>query len=184
MSELTITTAGSSQTAKPGFDKKKADIIYVTPTVIAGTTHVDDVMFNATEIPNAVSHRGGVAKLIGIGCIDQDAEKHDYDLVFMQKQQNLGTAGSGANVSDDDLMAAKPLGAIDCDWTATQVNVASVQGLNYFANQNRNGAAQQLPMLIKADVNSTSIYFSAIAKEEMDYAATDDLTFIFHIEYL
>ena len=41
----------------------------------------------------------------------------------------------------------------------------------------------QLPMLLQASDDSTSIYFSAIAKEEIAFAATDDLTFVFHIKY-
>ena len=160
------------------------NVIYVTPTVVAGTTAVDDVMFNATEIPNVVASRGGLSKLIGIGMIDQDAEKHDMDLVFMQNQYNLGTADAGADISDDNLMAAKILGVIDCDWSTSQVNLASVSGLNYFANQNRANTVQQLPMLLKAEEGSTSVYFSALAREEMAFEATDDLTFVFHIEYI
>ena len=160
------------------------NVIYVTPTVVAGTTAVDDVMFATAEIPNAVSSRGGVSKLIGILMIDQDNEKHNMDLVFMQNQYNLGTPDSGADISDDDLIAAKVLGAIDCDWDKVGVNIASVQGLSYFAGVNRDNASNQLPMLLKAEEGSRSVYFSAICREEMDYAATDDLTIVFHVEYL
>ena len=184
MSDLTITTAGTTQTATTGSDKKKADLIYVTPTIVAGTTAVDDVMFATTEIPNAVLHRGGTSRLVGIGIVDQDAEKHDMDLVFMQKQYNLGTPDASADIDDDDLIAAKVIGCIDCDWSATQVNISTVAGLNYFSGQNRSNTALQLPMILKADTNSTSVYFAALAREEMAFAATDDLTFIFHIEYL
>ena len=160
------------------------NVIYVTPTVIAGTTDVDDVMFATTEIPNAVSSRGGVSKLVGICMIDQDNEKHNMDLVFMQNQYNLGPADAVANISDDDLIAAKVLGAIDCDWDKTAVNIGSLQALSYFAGHNRDEKALQLPMILKAEEGSRSVYFSAICREEMDYAATDDLTFVFHIEYL
>ena len=160
------------------------NVIYVTPTVVAGTTAVDDVMFATTEIPNAVPSRGGVSKLIGICMIDQDNEKHNMDLVFMQNQYNLGTPDSGADISDDDLIAAKVLGAIDCDWDKVGVNIASVQGLSYFAGVNRDSASNQLPMLLKAEEGKTSVYFSALAREEMAFAATDDLTFVFHLEYL
>ena len=160
------------------------NVIYVTPTVIAGTTDVDDVMFATTEIPNAVSSRGGVSKLVGICMIDQDNEKHNMDLIFMQNQYNLGAPDSGADIDDDDLIAAKILGAIDCDWDKTGVNIASVSSLSYFAGVNRDNTANQMPMILKAEEGSTSVYFSAICKEEMAYAATDDLTFVFHIEYL
>ena len=158
-------------------------IIRVTPTVIAGTTHVDDVMFNSTEIPNAVIEKGGCSKLIGIMMIDKDNEKHDFDIHFTQNQQNFGTAGSAPSVSDSDLIASKPLASIDCDWSVTQINVGSITSFNYYAGVNRNDNAAQLPMLLQADENSTSVFFTAIAREEIAYAATDDLTFAFHIEY-
>ena len=82
------------------------EIIRVTPTVIAGTTHDGDVMFNATEIPNAVIGNGGCSKLIGVSITDQDQENHNMDLIFMSVQTNLGTAGSAPNITDDDLLAA------------------------------------------------------------------------------
>jgi hypothetical protein len=38
---------------------------------------------------------------------------------------------------------------------------------------------------LQAEGGSTSIYFTAIANgADIDYAATDDLEFVFHIEYL
>ena len=160
------------------------NVIYVTPTVVAGTTAVDDVMFATTEIPNVVASRGGTSKLIGICMIDQDNEKHNMDLIFMQNQYNLGTPDAGADIADDDLIAAKVLGAIDCDWDATGVSIGSVQALSYFAGHNRSNTALQLPMILKAEEGKTSVYFSAICREEMAYAATDDLTFVFHVEYL
>ena len=160
------------------------NIIRVTPTVIAGTTEVDDVVFDSMEIPNAVPTRGGVSRLVGILMIDKDNEKHDLDLHFTSKQQNFGTAGSAASVSDSDLLAAKPLGSIDVDWSATQVNIGNITSMSYFAGHNRNANAMQLPMLLQADGGSTSVFFTAIAREEIAFDATDDLQFVFHIEYL
>ena len=158
-------------------------VIRVTPTVIAGTTHVDDVMFNSTEIPSAVLEKGGCSKLVGILLIDKDNEAHDFDIHFTQGQQNFGTAGSAPSVSDSDLIAAKPLGAVDVDWSATATSVGSIASLCYFAGHNRNANALQLPMLLEAASDSTSVFFTAICRAETDFAATDDLTFVFHIEY-
>ena len=47
--------------------------------------------------------------------------------------------------------------------------------------RNWQGTADTHPMLLQASDDSTSIYFSAIAREEIAFAATDDLTFVFHI---
>ena len=63
--------------------------IRVTPTVIAGTTGDNNVMFDATEISNAVISKGGCSKLLGITIIDKDGEQVDMDLIFMKVQTNF-----------------------------------------------------------------------------------------------
>ena len=68
--------------------------IRVTPTVVAGETADNDVMFDATEIPNAVLRNGGCSKLSAITIIDKDSEQVDMDIIFMQVQTNFGTADS------------------------------------------------------------------------------------------
>ena len=165
------------------YGKSNYKIIRVTPAVIAGTTSVDDVMFDSTEIPNAVIGNGGCSELIGIALLDKDNEAHDLDIIFTQNQRNLGTAGDAADVSDSNFAAAKPIGAIDVDWSASKVSVGGLTSVCYFAGHNRSEKSMQLPMLLQASDDSTSIYFSAIAKEEIAFAATDDLTFVFHIKY-
>ena len=166
----------------------KYTAIRVTPTVIAGTTEDNDVMFNATEIPNAVIGKGGCSKLLGITIIDKDGEQVDMDLIFMKVQTNFGTAGSASNITDGNLQAAKVLGALTIDWTdhhvtfAQNANNASVWTSGGMAGTGNNGTT--FPILLEAESDSTSVFFTAIVNtaSNADYAATDDLEFVFHIE--
>ena len=190
MSELTITHNGIAQTAKTGSNLKKGVVKRVTPTVIAGTTEDNDVMFDATEISNAVIEKGGCSKLLGITIIDKDGEQVDMDLIFMKVQTNFGTAGSASNITDANLQAAKVLGALTIDWTdhhvtfAQDANNASIWTSGGMAGTGNNGTT--FPILLEAESNSTSVFFTAIVNtaSNADFAATDDLTFVFHIEYL
>ena len=162
-------------------------VIRVKPTVIAGTTHDNDVMFDATEIPNAVSNRGGVSKLVGMTIVNKDQESHDMELIFMQSQINFGTAGSATSITDANLASAGVLHAFPLDWSDGQVVIAQDSGsAAVFSTSGLTGVNDKsyMPLLLQAAGGSTSVYFTAISAAEMDYAATDDLEFVFHIEYL
>jgi hypothetical protein len=39
-------------------------------------------------------------------------------------------------------------------------------------------------MLLQAEPNSTDVYFSIVVRQAANWAATDDLELVFHIEYL
>ena len=159
-------------------------IIRVTPTIIAGTTHINDVMFDATAIPNAVRGGGGCSLLRGVTITDQDDEEHDMDLVFMEVQTNLGTAGAATDISDTNMLAAKITGVLQLDWSTLAVNFANVSSIMSTMEASKTSAGVQLPQILQATAGSESVYFSAIAREEAAYAATDDLEFAFHIQYL
>ena len=159
------------------------NIVRVTPTVIAGTTAVDDVVFATTEIPNAVSSRGGVSLLHAIGIIDYDKENHNIDLIFMRNNVSIGAADSAAAWSDSDIVDAEVIGGVDVDWDVAKVDLTAAN-MAFFSGTNRNANTQQLPMMIQATEGSTSAYFTAIAKEEIAYAATTNLEFVFHLQYL
>ena len=165
------------------------NIIRVTPTVVAGETADNDVMFDAAEIPNAVSSRGGVSILKSITIIDNDAEEVDMDIIFMAVQTNFGTADSASSITDANLQASKVLGALPIDWSDGGCTFAQNSGsasICTFSGHTDNAGGSQLPMLLKAEEGSTSIYFTAIVNDgsNADYSATDDLEFVFHVEYL
>ena len=161
--------------------------VRVTPTVVAGETADNDVMFNATEIPNAVSNRGGCSKLTNITIIDNDAEKVDMDLIFMQVQTNFGTADSASNISIANLQASKVIGAVGIDWSDVAVSFSKSSGTASIHTWGSSSADNQVgPILVQAAGGSTSIYFTAIVRDtnNADYSATDDLEFVFHFEYI
>ena len=159
------------------------NIVRVTPTVVVGTTHVDDVTFATTEIPNAVPSREGTSILHSIGIIDYDNEKHDLDIIFMKNNVSIGSAGSAPSWSDSDIVDAKLIGGVDVDWDIAKVSVSAAE-MAFFSGTNRNANTQQLPMMVQGGSNSTSIYFTAITRAETDFAANNNLEFVFHFQYL
>tara|TARA_R110002020_G_scaffold71119_1_gene184076 strand:+ start:67 stop:582 length:516 start_codon:yes stop_codon:yes gene_type:complete len=163
------------------------NMIRVTPTVIAGLTEDDDVMFDAMEIPNAVSSRGGVSKLTGITIIDNDGEQVDMDIIFMQVKTNFGTAGSPGSITDANLQAAKVIGAVAVDWTDHHVTFnQDANNASIWTSGGHDNTSTTMPFLVQAAGGSTSIYFTAFVADSgnADYLATDDLEFVFHFEYL
>ena len=159
------------------------NIVRVTPTVEVGTTTTDHVMFGTTEIPNAVSNRGGVSLLHSVGIIDYDNEKHDMDIVFMRNNVSIGAHDGAPSWSDSDIVSAEIIGGIDVDWSIARQGLGAAD-LAFFSGTNRNANTQQLPMMLQAKEGSRSAYFAAVAKEEADFAAATNLEFIFHIQYL
>ena len=164
------------------------NIIRVTPTVVASSAYADaDVLFTATKIPNAVASRGGTSKLIGICMIDQDNEKHDMDLVFMQVQSNLGTinaaVGSGSLWTNALAKAAKPLGHIKIDNSDNTVDLVNNLLYTSGATGGPVDASIGLPMHLQAEADSTSVYVAGITVNGEPTCAADDYEFIFYIEY-
>ena len=165
------------------------NVVRVTPTVVAGETADNDVMFDAMEIPGAVSNRGGVSRLTGITIIDNAAESVDMDVIFMAVKTNFGTADAASSITDANLQASKVLGALAIDWSDGATVFAQNSGsasITTFAGAIGSNAQHGFPMMLKAEAGSRSVYFTAIVRDanNADYGATDDLEFVFHIEYL
>ena len=162
-------------------------VIKVTPSVLLGTTHADDVMFSAiAEIPNAVSVIGGTSRLIAISIIDYDVENHDFDIFFhsngTESIASLGTQGSAVTISDTNIGKMGHLGIIRIDWSDYTIPFATTAGAITIGN-NTSLTECPLPMLLQGASDSTSVYFQCVAREEADWAATTNLQFYFHIEY-
>ena len=163
-------------------------IIRVTPTLSTDAYAQNDVLTNATEIPNAVSSRGGVSKLINVSILNQNKDDLDVDIVFMQVQTNLGTindaVGSGSLWTDDLAQAAKVIGHIRVDGSDALCNLIGSK-LTSFSGPSGDQTVAQMPMLLQAEPGSTSVYFAAILRSAITptYVA-DDIDFHFHIEYI
>ena len=160
------------------------NVIRVTPTLHAATSADDDVLFQTTEIPNAVNERGGASKLISVNFTCKQALALNIDLVIMEVDTdwNDGTLGNTLNISDDDLVSCKPLGILQ--WDGAQVTLNGNE-MNMFTNAAlASNAPGQLPMILKAAAGSRSVYFTAIDRDGGDTFVNGDLTFTFGIEYL
>ena len=185
MSDLTITTAGVAQTAKSGNDKKKGKIIRVTPTMDAGTAYASgDVLFNSTEIPNAVRVKGGSSKLVGAFLNNHKDSSFNFDLVFTEKQANLGTindaVGSGSLWTETLAKASGVIGFLETEAGDNDINLINSQLVKLHMDTAH--TIGFFPMLLQGASDSTSIYFAGIDRTgSIDFGA-DDLEFIFHIE--
>tara|TARA_R110002167_G_C12314657_1_gene618461 strand:- start:29 stop:550 length:522 start_codon:yes stop_codon:yes gene_type:complete len=165
------------------------DIIRVTPTVVASSAYADaDVLFAATKIPNAVSSRGGVSKLISAYVIDQAKQDVDYDIYIFENSTSLGTIDLTANIADDDFVAGNLCGVlhVDHDQTETQdLDNLIIHRILSMDGGTDAAASNAYPMMLKAAAGSTDVYMSAIITSGTPtFDAIDDLQFIFHIEYL
>ena len=79
-------------------------VVRVTPTLDTSAYAQGDVLFVATELPNAVNRKGGCSKLIGAYCLSQvHGNADDFDVYFHTGNTSLGTINATANIDDDDI---------------------------------------------------------------------------------
>ena len=162
------------------------NVIRVTPTLATAAISADNVVFfNATEIPNAVSNRGETSKLVGITVLNEDDVAHDFDLVFMQVESDLGTINAAVDITDANSTLAKFLGYISLDGSASGISL--VNSSLFTTAAGAEGTTQldrSFPLMLRAEEGSTSVYFGAILRDQTPTYTDGDLEFIFPIEYL
>ena len=86
-------------------------------------------MFNGTEIQNAVKEDGGCSKLIAMYTFNKTPNACKYEILFTENAVTLGTINATANVSDDDIIAAKPTGFLFLDENADDENLITSKWL-------------------------------------------------------
>jgi len=161
------------------------NIIRVTPTVIEDSAYADgDVLFVATEIPNAVSYRGGVSKLYATYLIDEDSQATKLHLIFTQKATDFGTIDATANVSYDNVVASNFLGILKVDDNAQ--TAGDLDNFTVKESQSLSGPNDGFrPIILQAEGGSTSVYVQAVIYDGTPtFTNTDSLQLVFHIEYL
>ena len=137
---------------------KKFKTTRITPTSFEGTTGaVDEVVFNPTEISNAVFHNGGASKLTSVSFIDYDdnGAAHGIDLYFFQLGTNdLGALGGVIDITDPELLANKFLGLVKVPGVANNASgdailsrVATIAGVD---------------LIVQAEDLSSSIFVAAV----------------------
>ena len=161
----------------------KYQVIRVTPTLDTSAYGSGDVLFNGTEIPNAVLGKGACAKLIHMSVIDKSDETYDNWFILSENTITLGTQNASANISDADFITAKVTGAAkqDADQQGTGTIIDNLKVLQVLSSSGHNENSNPVQIL-QAASDSTSVYVSAIVSSGTPTFAADDLELILHIE--
>lgn len=179
-------------TVQESLNQVLGDVIRVTPVVSTSNYTQDYLLFDSTEIPNAVSYPGGVSKLISWTIVDYNANElhsglsgaYDFEIFFHQVHQSMGTVNAQPNVSDANYKAAKMLGwrkVNASDWRSN--NSSADGGVSIYTNTSVDNDPMQ-NMFLKAEPNSTSVYFHAtLGADNAKFTNADDLQFAFNIAY-
>ena len=164
--------------------KSDYKIIRVTPTLSTDAYAQGDVLFIATEIPNAVIGLGGCSKLVGGYIFDKTDGSDDITFVFTEGNTALGTINATANISDADLLANKICGIskIDND-QATSAAFIDASKIHQMLPASLTGENNDNLMLLQAADNSTSVYVQGILTSSTTPTFADgDIQLILHIE--
>ena len=168
-------------------------VIRVTPTITGVQYSNNDVLFDTTEIAEAVGYTGGASKLLNITINSKSASLFDIALWFFQTSQSAGTVNAAWNMSDSDFASAKNLGCIYIDSNNLQQNpgggrvVTIMQGYKAFTGATK--TYPQLPLMLQAESGSTSVYVAAKVQSESDPGNTTpsfsvgDIELVFGIDY-
>ena len=108
MSELTITHAGNSITQlRPGMtstnqrlNEMKTKVFTITPTTATSEAGTNEVVFQADELSNFMSEKGGTAIIQSITILDDDDNGQALDIVFMDTADVLDATVAGSTVVD------------------------------------------------------------------------------------
>ena len=164
------------------------NIIRVRPTLSTNAYAQGDVLFVETEIPNAVSSRGGVAILEAAYVLDlADDGGNDATIIFSEKNTTaIGTINETADISAENFAANDIIGVAIIDASAgstgTKIDNLRMNPIMPITGEQEQSSA---PLILKAADGSTSVYFSGILTSgTTPIFAADDLQFIFHIKYL
>ena len=169
---------------------KGGNVIRVYPTLSTDAYANNDVLFNSTEVPNAVGSRGGVSKLIGISIVDYSYNNgttgdHDFELIFHQGDIRLGSINAQPDITDANFKNFKFLGwrpIKGSDWITNGSSSDSAASIFTSATTTNDPTGE---LLLKADEGSKSIYISALnGNDAINYGAATDLEIIIHVEYL
>tara|TARA_R110000824_G_scaffold142799_1_gene310047 strand:+ start:659 stop:1222 length:564 start_codon:yes stop_codon:yes gene_type:complete len=187
MSDLTITSAGVSvaaNSAGSSISTGRCKIVRVTPVISATAYNAGDVLFAATEMPNAVKEDGGCSKLIGISMLSlHDAAVEDVGLVFMENSTNLGTINAATSLADNDALAANIISGCILNGSDNTQDLGACGLYSTIAYTGNSAVSTFSPMLLQAAQGSTSVYVAGIASDAQDYVGTSDIVLMFHIEY-
>ena len=160
------------------------NIIRVTPTLSTDAYAQGDVLFTATEIPDAVIGLGGCSKLVGAYIFDKSDGSDDITFVFTEGNTALGTINATADISDADLLANNICGTSKLDSDLAQTgNHIDTSKIHQMIPASGAGENNDNLMLLQAADNSTSVYVQGLLTSATTPTFADgDLQLILHIE--
>ena len=164
--------------------KSDYKIIRVTPTLSTDAYAQGDVLFVATEIPDAVIGLGGCSKLVGGYVFDKSDGSDDITFVFTQGNTALGTINATANISDADLLANNICGItkVDNDQATSSAWIDNSKIHQMLPGSSVAENTQDLLLLQAAD-DSTSVFIQGILVSSTTPTFADgDLQIILHLE--
>lgn len=160
-------------------------IIRVTPTLSTDAYAQGDVLFTATEIPNAVMGLGGCSKLVGGYVFDKSDGADDIFFIFTEGNTAIGTINATANISDADLLANNICGLtkMDNDAATSGAHIDNSK-IHQMLPASITGENTQDLLLLQAASDSTSVYVQGIMTTSTTPTFADgDIQLILHIEY-
>ena len=164
--------------------KSDYKIIRVTPTLSTDAYAQGDILFTATEIPDAVIGLGGCSKLVGGYIFDKLNSDSDIFFIFTEGNTALGTINATANISDADLLANNICGLTKLDNdAATSGAHIDTSKIHQMLPASLTGENNHDLMLLQAADDSTSVYVQGILTSSTTPTFADgDLQLILHIE--
>jgi len=164
--------------------KSDYQIIRVTPTLDTNAYAQGDVLFTATEIPNAVVGLGGCSNIDGRNVFDKSDGTDDIFFIFTQGNTALGTINATANISDADLLANNICGLTKMDNdAATSGGHIDNSKIHQMAPASLSGENNDNLCFLQAEDDSTSVYVQGILTSSTTPTYADgDLQLILHIE--
>tara|TARA_R100000655_G_scaffold73863_1_gene112394 strand:- start:487 stop:999 length:513 start_codon:yes stop_codon:yes gene_type:complete len=160
-------------------------IIRVTPTLSTDQYAQGDVLFTATEIPNAVIGEAGCSKLVSAYIFDKTGGSDDMFFVFTQGNTALGAINATANISDANLLANNICGLTKLDNdAATSGGHIDNSKIHQMLPSSLAGENNDNLCFLQAEGDSTSVYVQGILTSSTTPTFADgDLQLILHIQY-
>jgi len=137
-------------------------VVTITPTVAAEAHSAGDLLFDSTEIANAVRANGGTAIVQSITIVDIGDQKPSIHLLFANAATDFGAPGGAPDPDDNE--AATVIGVVEVD-TADYVDLGGASVVT----------VSNIGLLVKAGAATTSIYLAGIAVGTPTPASTSDL---------
>ena len=164
--------------------KSDFKIIRVTPTLDTNAYAQGDVLFTATEIPNAVIGLGGCSKLLGAYMLDKADKTVDILFTWSEGNTALGTINATADISDADLLANNICGItkIDSDQATSGVYIDNSR-ITQMLPASVTGENTQDLLLLQAANDSTSVFIQGVLISDTTPTYADgDIQLILHLE--